>query len=43
MSLRVFSAEMQRTFFNETISLEGAVPEEVYLEQVLKAAGEQAG
>ncbi|HOE14167.1 MAG TPA: thioredoxin family protein [Candidatus Saccharicenans sp.] len=32
-----------KSIFNETISLEGAVPEEVYLEQVLKAAGEQAG
>jgi glutaredoxin-like protein len=32
-----------KSIFNETITLEGAVPEEVYLEQVLKAAGEQAG
>ncbi|HAV41777.1 MAG TPA: glutaredoxin [Acidobacteria bacterium] len=30
-----------KSIFNETITLEGAVPEEVYLEQVLKAAGEQ--
>jgi len=30
-----------KSIFNETITLEGAVPEEVYLEQVLKAADEQ--
>ncbi|HRD02384.1 MAG TPA: thioredoxin family protein [Candidatus Saccharicenans sp.] len=28
-----------KSIFNETITLEGAVPEEVYLEHVLKAAG----
>lgn len=32
-----------KSIFNETITLEGAVPEEVFLEQVLRAAGEQAG
>lgn len=28
-----------KSIFNETLSLEGAVPEEIFLEQVLKAAG----
>jgi len=32
-----------KSIFNETITLEGAVPEEIFLEQVLKAAGEKAG
>jgi glutaredoxin-like protein len=32
-----------KSIFNETLTLEGAVPEEVYLEQVLKAGGVQAG
>jgi alkyl hydroperoxide reductase subunit AhpF len=32
-----------KSIFNETLTLEGAVPEEVYLEQVLKAGGVQVG
>jgi len=30
-----------KSIFNETLSLEGAVPEEMFLEQVLKAAGQK--
>ncbi|MDD8020379.1 MAG: thioredoxin family protein [Acidobacteriota bacterium] len=30
-----------KSIFNETLSLEGAVPEDIYLEHILKATGEQ--